>query len=226
MTSGSATPAARSSPPSAATLSAARSAMSRAASANPGAAPSRCAAGVSAALIWLPAAIRAVHPGGVSGSAATMPAWTGNSTGRIAGSAVFAAPRTKSATSASAAPAIRPCASHSRTADALSFVARTRLRSRAGLPPSSTEPIDASICPTWLSNADLLTLMPDGTGVTSLTSFDGEDDQGNATVFCLWDVVGHPLSAEPWFDWLVSVQLALTMWGESPRPTGSGARRG
>lgn len=83
-----------------------------------------------------------------------------------------------------------------------------------GCLPRSDEPVDASYCPTWLSEGDLLTLVAGGTSVTSLTSFDGPDDLGNPTVFCLWDVVGNPLPAEPWFDWVVSVQLALKMWGD------------
>jgi hypothetical protein len=69
--------------------------------------------------------------------------------------------------------------------------------------------INTSTCETLLSEADLLALVTGGTSVTSLTSFDGEDDQGNLTLLCLWDVVGNPQAAEPWFDWLVTVQAAL-----------------
>jgi hypothetical protein len=87
-----------------------------------------------------------------------------------------------------------------------------------GCLPRSDEPADASYCPTWLSDADLLTLVAGATDVTSLTSFDGPDDLGNPTVVCMWDVVRNPQSAEPWFDWLVQVQLALKMWGGDMSP--------
>jgi hypothetical protein len=77
----------------------------------------------------------------------------------------------------------------------------------------SEEPIDAAICETWMSEAELLELVAGGTSVTSLTSFDAINERGNVVVLCLWDVVGNPLPAEPWFEWLVQVQASLTVWG-------------
>ena len=74
--------------------------------------------------------------------------------------------------------------------------------------------IDASVCPTLLSDADLLALVVGGTDVTSLTSFEGGDDQGNLTVVCFWDVVGNPLPVEPWFEFLVQVQVAVKVRGD------------